>query len=168
MFPLRYRICRDLLGLHPVKDPKTGKVTGWKRERSQKEVEVVFPELESGSYLSCSNTIALGATYFGAYLLQKAIPSGWNLPIFPNCGCVCPKRPIIRCFRNNSCRTGAAWKENLCRVSLILKREKDPNFRSSGKRAAKKSCIREEGTITERCRRDHCGETVCGVASCRL
>lgn len=83
MFPLRYRICRDLLGLQPVKEPKTGKVVRWRRKGSQKEVEVVFPELESGSYLSCSNTIALGAAYFGAYLLQKDDPVGVEFADIP-------------------------------------------------------------------------------------
>ena len=93
MFPLRYRICRDLLGLHTVKDSKTGKVVRWIRKGSQKEVEVVFPELESGSYLSCSNTIALGAAYFGAYLLQKGDPVGLEFADIPELWLRLPQTP---------------------------------------------------------------------------
>lgn len=83
MFPLRYRICKYLLGLTPVTE-NVGDylyVTQWKRGGNR--VPVFFPELESGSYLSCSNTIALGAAYFGAYLLQKGDPIGLEFADIP-------------------------------------------------------------------------------------
>lgn len=72
MFPLRYRICRELLGLTPIVENRGDhgeytRVKGWERgERGEKEVPVIFPELESEFRLSFSNTIALGAAYFGA------------------------------------------------------------------------------------------------------
>ncbi len=93
MFPLRYRICKYLLGLTPVTE-NVGDylyVTQWKRGGNK--VPVFFPELESGSYLSCSNTIALGAAYFGAYLLQKGDPVGLEFADIPELWLRLPQTP---------------------------------------------------------------------------
>ena len=76
MFPLRYRICRELLELEPITETHGSyrRVKGW--ERNRKEVPVIFPELESEFKLSFSNTIALGAAYFGAEYLREKDATG--------------------------------------------------------------------------------------------
>lgn len=115
MFPLRYRICKYLLGLTPITE-NVGDylyVTNWKR--GENEVPVFFPELESGSYLSCSNTIALGAAYFGAYLLQKGDPIGLEFADIPELWLRLPQTPddypllSERFMQNGSRMEGEPW-----------------------------------------------------------